>query len=158
MLRKTATYSAALGQNVKAARVRLDLKQAQCAARMRALGYDWHQQTVGNVERATRRITAEELLGLCLALECAFTELLVPGVDVGTVVLPSGGQLPRLSVARLATAINDGTVQWEDDKPRIRTGPPPAISSDELRSQMGDVAAFLDELRQTQVRQQGRGD
>ncbi len=117
--RKTTTYSAALGQNVRAIRARLGIKQSQCAARMRALGFDWHQQTVGNVERAARRLTAEEILGLSFVLECTFPDLLAPGADVGTVVLPSGEELPALSVKRLAAAVNDGAVRWPAISPRF---------------------------------------
>lgn len=153
---KTSTYSAALGQNVKAARVRLDITQAQCATRMRALGYDWHQQTVGNVERAARRITAEEVLGLSLTLECAFTDLLAPGTDVGTVVLPSGEQLPAMSVRRLAAAVNDGVLSWAEDKPEIRPGGPPPFPSEQLRTSVTELSGFLEQLREEQARKQGK--
>ena len=62
---------------------------------MRALGYDtWHRQTMGKIERAERRITAEEVLGLAYALETSIAALMAPEDGDQVVDFPSGATIP----------------------------------------------------------------
>ena len=54
------TPTAILAGNIAAARVRRRLQQSDLADRMRALGWKWVRQTVGEVENNNRRLTAED--------------------------------------------------------------------------------------------------
>jgi transcriptional regulator with XRE-family HTH domain len=83
-----------LTRNVRAGRARRGLDQELVASRMRALGFSvWVRQTVARVEGGKRRLTAEEMFGLALALETRITSLLEPVRDEGPVGLPSGDEL-----------------------------------------------------------------
>jgi hypothetical protein len=55
-----------------------DYEQEQVAARMRDLGHNWVQQTVSEVERARRRVTATELFSLTLVLGATIGDLFDP--------------------------------------------------------------------------------
>jgi transcriptional regulator with XRE-family HTH domain len=55
-----------------------DLEQAHVAARMRDLGHRWVKQTVSEVERGNRRVTAAELLSLTVVLGATIADLLDP--------------------------------------------------------------------------------
>jgi transcriptional regulator with XRE-family HTH domain len=85
------TYAEVIAKNIRAARGRADINQQLLADRMRNLGFTaWLHQTVGNVERGKRRVTAEEALGLAIALETTMQHLLSPLLQDGPAVLPSG--------------------------------------------------------------------
>ena len=80
-----------LARNVAAARVRRGLQQKDIAERMNALGYQrWYAQTASATERGQRRLTADELPGLALALQTTVARLMAPNADDGEMVLPSG--------------------------------------------------------------------
>jgi 8-oxo-dGTP pyrophosphatase MutT (NUDIX family) len=110
-------YKVILGRNISADRGRLQLSQTAVAARMQELGFeDWRQQTVAGVEKGRRRVTAEEVLGLVLALESTLPRLLAPiGGDLW-VELPSdsGHLLPGADVIGLANGAKGGagTTSW----------------------------------------------
>jgi transcriptional regulator with XRE-family HTH domain len=115
-------YGDVLARNVRAARAARQIGQQELAARMRALGYSaWLHQTVGNVERGKRRLVAEELLGLALALETTVNNLMLPDPDDEPVALPSGDEIPATSVIRATLAVGYSRglrpMTWEDDKP-----------------------------------------
>ena len=58
---------------------------------MRALGYtSWHRQTMGNVERGERRLTAEEMFGRAHALQTTIAALMNPVPDDKVVEFPAG--------------------------------------------------------------------
>lgn len=124
------TYAEVLARNVRTARRRKELDQEPLAARMRTLGHSaWRRQTVANVEKAARRVTAEEVLGLALALETSITALMSPPreEEAGAVRLSSGDLLPASEVAILARGLlHRRAIVWEDDKPVFR--PPPSTS------------------------------
>lgn len=85
---------------------------------MRALGFEaWAHQTVGNVEKAKRRVTAEEVHALAWVLETSVRSLITPGDGEEIVGLPSGAALFAPSVARSVDGVNDGAVTWDGDKP-----------------------------------------
>lgn len=111
------TYDSALAANIRAARSRKGLQQEPLAARMRALGYSaWLRQTVANVEKGRRRVTAEEIFGLAIALEVTIPQLTGPSDPDGDVEFPNGMAIHSSSVERLAgRGINDHAVQWHDD-------------------------------------------
>ena len=114
----SATYGEVLARNIRAVRSRSNLGQESVVARMRALGYDtWHRQTMGKVERGERRITAEEVLGLSVAMETSIAALLMPDADAKQVTLP-GGQV--LGIAAIRFSVRAGhavAVSWQGDQP-----------------------------------------
>ena len=117
------TYADVLARNIRAARNRADLGQASVSARMTALGFQgWHPQTVSSTEKARRRVTAEEVVGLALALETTVQRLLTPIGEDKWVELPSGESLNIEAVAHLVAGVNDGVLQWHKDVP-YRVGP-----------------------------------
>ncbi len=85
------TYTDVLARNIRAARSRLGLSQADVVERMRALGFTaWHKPTLGNVERAQRRVQTEEILGLAACLETTTQRLMMPLWEDKWVQFPSG--------------------------------------------------------------------
>jgi transcriptional regulator with XRE-family HTH domain len=119
------TYSDVLAQNIRAARSRKRLGQANVVARMRALGFDqWHRQTMGKVERGERRLLAEEMLGLAIVLETSLGGLLDPSPDDRFVALPTGHAINAMTILRSIRHLNDGMVYWKDDEPRFDPGQP----------------------------------
>jgi transcriptional regulator with XRE-family HTH domain len=124
------TYADLLAANLRAARGAADLSQADVAERMRALGFrSWLSQTMSASERGKRRVTAEEILGLCAALECPPAGLLLPRLGGSQDIALPGGQLVRL-LGRDASEITfltdlraDGTPEhaWDGNIPRFRT-------------------------------------
>jgi transcriptional regulator with XRE-family HTH domain len=114
------SYSAVLARNVKAARTRRDLKQDVLAVRMKALGYDeWIRQTVSNVEQGKRRLTAEEVFGLSVALDVSVTSLMFPGPDDEPLVELRGGQLIAVPVQWALSTAPSGSVIWDGGKPKF---------------------------------------
>jgi len=115
-------YGKVIAGNVRAARARADISQAACAKRMQRLGFTQvHAQTVGAIERAERRLTAEEIAGLSLVLGTTVAGLVLPPPEVGPfVVFPSGERVPaqRLSIV-------DDSVTWDGDTIRVT---PPAVA------------------------------
>ena len=92
-------YVDVLARNARAGRARIDLDQESLAARMRQLGFTaWRRQTVANVERTKRRLAAEEVLGLSIALETTVQALLLPANEDDGIILPSGRPLDGHSV------------------------------------------------------------
>jgi transcriptional regulator with XRE-family HTH domain len=119
-----SAYGEILARNVKAARTGAGLDQNELAERMRSLGFsEWRFQTVGNVERGKRRLAAEELLGLALALETTIQHLVDPSEGrpgrEGFVELPSGETVSSDFVTSLVYGMNAGAVEWADGKPEF---------------------------------------
>jgi transcriptional regulator with XRE-family HTH domain len=115
------SYSDVLLENLRAARARKQLDQADVSERMRALGYaSWHRQTLGKVERDERRLTAAEVLGLALALETSMSVLLA-GPPGGTVEL-GDGQISGTNVTVLASGRSNNAVRWDGNKPIFGPG------------------------------------
>lgn len=128
------TYRDVLARNVRAIRATQRIGQQDLAARMRALGFDsWLHQTVGNVERGKRRITAEEVLGLALALQSSITALMTISRDDHLVELPAGQLILARTVYRSLMHYNDGMVWWEGNEPHFLTQEPETWPDTELR-------------------------
>lgn len=125
--RVTVSYAEVLAKNMRAARARLGLEQEPLAARMRALGFSaWRRQTVASAEKNTRRLTAEEVLGLAVALETRITALLEPVQSDDPIALPSGAEMRFETMHELIWGGSIHGVQWNDDVPSFPTeGPPP---------------------------------
>jgi 8-oxo-dGTP diphosphatase len=126
------TYTDVLARNIRAARSRQGLSQADVVERMRNLGFtSWHRPTLGNVERGERAVRADEILGLAFCLETTVQRLMTPLGEDKWVELPSGEALRVGAVvsavggltAGLAGA-NDGEIHWYRNKP-VRTVVPP---------------------------------
>lgn len=137
------TYADVLARNVRAARARGALEQELLAARMRSLGYSaWRRQTVASVEKGKRRLSAEEIFGLALALETNISSLLLPVPEDGPVVLPSGEELDRLDVSAMVLAADRRPVSWKDDEPVFTSRPPDApIAANWLLPRLADESS-----------------
>ena len=110
-----ATYADVLAGNIRAERSRKGLGQTTVVERMRALGFtSWHRQTMGNVERGERRVTADEIYALAWALETSIPTLMKASDDEKEVKFPNGQAVGAVSVRRLASGVNDRAVQWPD--------------------------------------------
>ena len=135
---------------IRRAREKAGLKPTAVGRRMAALGYDWHPQTVFNVEAGRRRVLAEELLPLALCLQTPVSYLLSPyggRHDAPTVQLKGGGRI----LASVAQAwIGDGRAEkwlaWADDEPVWFDEETFARLAD-LDTQMGKVAGELEQAR-----------
>lgn len=115
-------YRLTLGRNMSGERGRLQLSQTAVAKRMENLGFDdWRQQTVANVEKGKRRLTAEELFGLTEALETTLARLLSTVGGELWVELPSGSDeyVPGAEVIRIANGGQGGTgmITWHKNTP-----------------------------------------
>lgn len=127
------TPGAILADNIAAARVRRRLQQQDLADRMRALGWKWVRQTVGEVEKNKRRVTPDELVGLAASLETTVQYLMSPQLFDGPVELPSGVSLTAGQVRSLIFGfgpndeeirgsgvqdVRDGrAIRWHDNTP-----------------------------------------
>lgn len=73
------------------------------AERMRELGFSVRtQQTVAAAEKASRRVTADEILGLALCLETTIAALMTAAGFDGLMELPNGKPIGAISVERLS--------------------------------------------------------
>jgi len=143
MLASMATATTPPGEilagNVAAARVRRRLQQQDLAERMRELGWKWVRQTVGEVENGRRRLTAEEVFGLSVALETSIPVLMAP-VDVDddkTVVFPSGLEISAMAVKMLTQGLTNVGATWHGNKLVLNA---PAVSVERFRQIFGDSA------------------
>src|SRR6266568_7524351 len=105
----SATPGELLASNVAAAMARRRLQQSDVAARMQALGYKWVRQTAGETLKGRRRLVAEEVMALAIALETTVRELMVPHEDDALIVFPSG-----IKVAGMRLLSNDRSVTWDE--------------------------------------------
>jgi len=118
------TYTDVLARNIRAARSRADLSQQTVAARMKVLGFDaWLYQTVGNVEKGRRRVTAEEIFGLAWALQTTIPALMSASDQDEAIQLPGGQMIGAVSVERLAgRGVNDRSITWHGADVPVVTG------------------------------------
>jgi transcriptional regulator with XRE-family HTH domain len=115
-------YGEIIASNVRAARARRNITQSSVARRMKALGYRWHFQTVGAVERGERHLLAEELLALSLTLGTPLDDLLLPPVDGQYARLPAG-RLIGLPASRRMPNPADWESAWDGDESILSTEP-----------------------------------
>jgi transcriptional regulator with XRE-family HTH domain len=92
MADKAPSFRSVLADNIAAERARRRLNQTALAARMTDLGFGWIRQTVTEVEKGTRRVTAEEVLGLAVAFAVPVDVLFYPR-DEPEVTLPGGQEV-----------------------------------------------------------------
>jgi len=130
-----------LGANVLAARLIRGWSQDHLAERMAvALGIEWVQSSVSQIEAARRRVSAEELLALALVLDQSVAELVDPGgldgrsgqgMVVGGVSLPS----------KTARA-------WLRGRLRLRANEDGSLSAEPTEGNEGAIVGIVDELRE----------
>ena len=119
------TYREVLARNVRAARKRLGINQQDLAARMQALGHDaWLHQTVGNVEKGKRRITAEEVVSLAYALQTSIGPLMAPNKQDGPTIMQGDLEVSAFSALLLVGGVNNRAIQWDGNTPVIGPGDP----------------------------------
>lgn len=99
---------------------------------MRHLGWKWVRQTVGEVENDRRRVTAEEVLGVAIALETSVQRLMTPLWEDKWVELPSGESLRVGAVVSFVTGeqLGDLTrrdVQWYGNALVLAIARPPEV-------------------------------
>jgi 8-oxo-dGTP diphosphatase len=132
------TPEAILAGNIAAARARRRLDQQDLADRMRALGWKWVRQTVGEVENNRRRLTAGEILGLAICLETTVPRLMAPLMEDEWIGLPNGMSLRVGAVVALVTGelpADDSPardIRWYQNTP-VRTIVPPHEAEDAPR-------------------------
>jgi 8-oxo-dGTP pyrophosphatase MutT (NUDIX family) len=108
-------FARLLARNLLIARTAAELSQADIGERMRALGFpSWLRQTMSTVETGKRRVTAEEVVGLALALNTTVTRLVSPHDENGGqyVALPGGMVFPGRRLT-----YNDRSVRWDGNVP-----------------------------------------
>jgi transcriptional regulator with XRE-family HTH domain len=132
-----------LAGNVAATRVRRRLQQQDLADRMRVLGWKWVRQTVGEVENGRRRLTAEEVFALSVALETSIPALMAPVDDDRAIVFPSGLEISATAIKMLAQGLtNIGATWYGDNKVVLNV---PAASVERFRQVFGDSAPHAEE-------------
>jgi transcriptional regulator with XRE-family HTH domain len=77
-VRNITTVAETVASNVRAFRQLRGMDQAALARRMEALGIEWRQGTVSEVERNQRNVTVAELLALAFALGTTIEQLVDP--------------------------------------------------------------------------------
>jgi transcriptional regulator with XRE-family HTH domain len=138
-----ASYGEILARNMRAARGRQGLEQEQLAARMRSLGLTaWRRQTVAAVERSRRRLTAEEVFRLAMALDTTVVTLMSPTRDDRAVELPGSGlpDLPVVVSASIVVGDNLGWVTWPDNDDKAVFSDRPDVNVAEVLRNMGPDA------------------
>ena len=141
-------YARIVASNIRAARsrVRPDLTQVTVANRMRKLGFRWHHQTTGAVERGERPVTAYELGALALVMGTTAEVLLTPPPDVSVVLF---GEQP---VPAQRMQLLDDSVTWDGDDIKV-TAPteqyrPGDLQLEKRRQQVAALEGLLADLRQ----------
>ncbi len=136
-------YNQVLARNVRAARSRLGLSQADVVDRMRNLGFPaWHKPTLGNVERGGRRVLADEVAGLAFALETSIGRLMAPADEDQVVEFHEGGEAVSVEAVQFSAVgkILVGAVRWAGNKP--------VLSPAYLPVSVDAISVAADELRQ----------
>lgn len=122
------SYQEEIGANIRAERARAGISQTVVAERMRALGFDyWLYQTASASERGTRRVTANEILGLALAMGTTVPALMRAGTADHLVSFPGYGKgqvadpfvpvsIGACSVTRLANGQAEPALHWIGDR------------------------------------------
>jgi transcriptional regulator with XRE-family HTH domain len=134
MAAQPTPYAEVIAANVRAERKRAGLSQVSVAQRMRQLGYRWHFQSVGAVERGERRLTAEEVLALSLALEVTMDDLMLAPRDGQWVALP-GGQVIGLPAGRRLPYPPEWASAWDGDQSKLSSEPIPAGKENDGKDQ-----------------------
>jgi transcriptional regulator with XRE-family HTH domain len=143
-----AAYDEVLARNARAYRSRKGIGQERLASRMRALGYTaFLRQTVSQVEKGERRLSASEVLGLALALDVTMRQLLEPQPDDKQIELPNGDSFSVRTVRRLVAEVNDHAIYWKDDVPVLREVVAGWAGDPDMPGELKDALAAADDER-----------
>jgi transcriptional regulator with XRE-family HTH domain len=138
-------YAKVLADNARAARARAKLTQQAVARKMRVLGCRWHFQTVGNVERGDRPLSAHEVIALAIVLDTAPEVLILPPPDVPFVTF--GEQvIPSQRVAG-----PDDSVTWDGDTIKVTAPTEVYRPIDQRRAAIAAMEAALEKIRQVEA-------
>jgi transcriptional regulator with XRE-family HTH domain len=117
----STSYADVVMRNIRAARARQKLDQADVVERMRALGFrNWHRQTLSRIEQGERRVTFEEALGLAFVLDVTVRQLLEPQPGDQRIELPGGEPVEVRDVRLLVAGTNPHTFIWQGNVPKRR--------------------------------------
>jgi 8-oxo-dGTP pyrophosphatase MutT (NUDIX family) len=122
-------YTELLARNLRAARAVAKLHQSDVCQRMRDLGFaSWQRSTMSLVERAKRKLTPEELLGLSVVFEISL-DALVYAQGEQNVRLP-GGQEVTLPAARYGVSVHPSGSVWSGNRSLLtRVSAQPVIAA-----------------------------
>jgi 8-oxo-dGTP pyrophosphatase MutT (NUDIX family) len=112
-----APYASILARNMRVARAAADLSQAEVGERMRDLGFtSWLRQTMSTVEKAKRRLTAEEVFWLSYILGTSVIRLMSPTEDDHWIAAPNGKTIHAQHAAQRMRSSGDGAVRWDGNR------------------------------------------
>jgi 8-oxo-dGTP pyrophosphatase MutT (NUDIX family)/transcriptional regulator with XRE-family HTH domain len=110
----TQSYADLLARNLRAARAAARISQAEVAGHMNSLGCrEWRRQTVARVERAERKMSAEEVFWLAYVLDTSVTRLMSPTEDDHWVAAPNGRTIHAQHARQRMRSTGDGAIQWD---------------------------------------------
>lgn len=136
-------YDDLLARNLRAARASAELSQDDVRERMRDLGFtSWQRSTMSLVERAKRRLTAEEVAALALVLQTTVARLVTPPDerDSQLVEFPSGHAVPRRRFM-----FDDGSVEWRNNKAVF---PVASGRQEQIRAGVTELAEWVQHLNE----------
>jgi transcriptional regulator with XRE-family HTH domain len=137
-----------IGDRVRKIREARGMTRDKLAATLQDMGIDWTRLTVNRLEIGRRdNITVKELLALCLALDVAPVDLLVPAhlSDRGYRVAPK------------LTARAENVREWLRGEDLVFAGPDPDPASPFRRpSRTADIAAFVQWMPEDRARRVAR--
>ena len=108
------SYADLLARNLRAARAAARISQAEIAERMNSLGFrEWRRQTVARVEKAERKMSAEELFWLSYVLSASVMRLMSPTEDDHWVAAPNGRTIHAQHAAQRMRSTGDGAIRWD---------------------------------------------
>jgi transcriptional regulator with XRE-family HTH domain len=116
-------YNDLIVANIRAAIGRRGLTHEDLAERMRQLGYSsWIRQTVSNTIRGKRKLIAEELLGISIAVDVSIVSLMLASADdPAAVTIPSGEVvgIERWMAGFGTTGPRPWQVVWDGNTPKL---------------------------------------
>jgi hypothetical protein len=114
---------------------------------MRSLGFTaWQRSTMSLVERAKRRLAAEEVTALSVCLETTVTRLMVPhGEDEPDLVMFPAG----LAISGGRLLFNDRSVLWDEkNMPQLAERPDRQAAGRSLAFEMAEISRRMAELEE----------
>ncbi len=105
-----------MARNVRAVRERRRLTQQQLSARLGELGRPMLPSGIAKIEAGERRVDADDLVALAVALNCSPTRLLLPDGA-------ADDEVPLTPALRVGAA---AAWEWMTDRAPLPTGPGPA--------------------------------
>jgi transcriptional regulator with XRE-family HTH domain len=111
------SYADLLARNLRAARAAARISQADVAERMNDLGFpEWRRQTVARVEKAERKISAEEVFWLSYVFDASVMRLMSPTGDDHWVSAPNGRVIHAQHAMQRMRSTGDAAVRWDGNR------------------------------------------